>query len=43
MAEWVKIAALLIGLPVYLYVIVRILSSAVARSIYEVKQEFEKT
>ena len=40
MPDWLMMSMALIGIPVYLYLIARILSSAIARSVYEVKWEF---
>ena len=37
----IKLLGGLIGLPVYLYLLVRILTSAAVRSYYEVKESFK--
>lgn len=39
MGDYVLIVGAIIGVPVYLYVIVRILTSGIFRSYYEVKNE----
>ena len=39
--EWVKFAGIVFGGPLYFYFIVRWFSSAITRSIYEVKREFQ--
>jgi hypothetical protein len=39
--DWIKIAGLIVGLPIYLYALVRWITSGAARSYFEVKQEFQ--
>jgi hypothetical protein len=43
MADYLTAAIVLIGVPVYFYFIVRILTSGIIRSYFEVKKEFNKT
>ena len=40
--DMAKMLGVIIGLPVYLYLLVRILTSAIVRSYYETKQTFNK-
>ena len=39
--DWLKTAGLLIGVPVYLYILLRWMTSAIVRSYFEIKQEFQ--
>jgi hypothetical protein len=40
--DWLKIAGLLIGIPVYGYILIRITVSGIVRSYYEIKLEFQR-
>ena len=40
--DWLKIASLLIGIPVYGYILIRIATSGIVRSYYEIKLEFQR-
>jgi hypothetical protein len=40
--EWIKIPALIIGIPAYLFLIARWVTQAIVRSYFEVKTEFDK-
>ena len=40
--DWLKTAGVLIGVPVYGYIIIRIVTSAIVRSYYEIKYEFQR-
>jgi hypothetical protein len=40
--EWVKTAGLIIGVPLYLFLIARWVSMAIFRSYFETKQEFKE-
>ena len=40
--DWLKIAGLIIGVPIYGYIIIRITTSAIVRSYYEIKLEFQR-
>ena len=39
--DWLKIAGVVIGIPVYLYILLRWMTSAIVRSYFEIKQEFQ--
>jgi hypothetical protein len=40
MGDYFLAIVVIVGVPVYLYVLARIMASGIARSIYEVKREF---
>lgn len=40
--DWVKIAGLIIGVPLYLFLIARWVTLGIARSVYEIKREFKE-
>jgi hypothetical protein len=40
--DWVKTAGLLLGLPLYGYILIRITVSGIVRSYYEIKYEFQR-
>jgi len=40
--DWIKMAGLIIGVPLYLFLIARWISLAVFRSFFEIKREFKE-
>jgi len=42
MSEYLLAMIVVAGVPMYMYLLVRILTSAIVRSYFEIKQEFSK-